>query len=117
MSTNPQPQAGPQSPRLIIVLLDQQTNLFKVLTDQTLKLQQNPNTPGVVSLGYIEARPRLGDGNVPLLKDGKPEMEVVFTPVINYPGNLTQPQKIEIANDVPASLKKTSKVGKKRLAN
>ncbi len=108
----PEAPKVPAQPRLILVLLDQQTQQFKVVTDQTLKLQSTG--PGQTSLGYIEPRPRVVDGT-PLLKDGKPEMEMAFVPVLNYPVEIAQPSKLELATSVPDALKKTSKVSRKKV--
>jgi len=90
--------------------------MFKVVTDQTLKLQSTG--PGQTSLGYIEPRPRKSPDGTPLLKDGKQELELVFTPLINYAVDVVpaaQAPKVELATKVPDALKKTSKVSKKKV--
>jgi hypothetical protein len=98
----------PPVPSLVIVLLDQRTNSFKVLTNQTLKLQALG--PGKTGLGYVEPRQRKSPDGTPLLKDGKPELEMAFQSFMEFPVDVVLPKKIELAGSVPETLKASSKV-------
>ncbi len=96
---------------LICQFLDSETNTFRVCTAEQLQLRQVSD--GVAALGFVEPRQKRSDDGTTLLgPDGKPELEGVFVPVINYAINLVKPEekpKIELAESVPASLTKKAK--------
>ncbi len=101
------------TPGLIVVFLDQASNTFKVCSEQTLQLKKSGD--GVTSLGFVEQRQKYVPGGadpvvVAIGPDGKPEMETVFVPLLNFPVDIVAPKdqpKIELATE--ADVKKVAK--------
>ena len=100
---------------LIVIFLNQADGSFKAATAETLQLRQID--PKVAALGIVEAKPKKSEDGTPLLTpDGKPELESIYTPLINYPVVLQKVEeapKVELATEVPPALKRTAKVRKK----
>lgn len=95
--------AAQKQPSLVIVLLDQRSQGFKVVSDLTMKLKDNND--GTISLGYWEMQ--IPQTNPPTI-GAKPVQ--TFVPLISYPGKYVPVDKIEVASSVPDNLKKTSAI-------
>lgn len=101
------------TPTLTIIFLNMVDGTFKAALPEQLQLRQLE--PGLCALGVNESRPKLVDGKPQSDADGKPVIESSFTPFINYPVNITPAKlapKVELATEIPASLKKPSRARK-----
>lgn len=99
---------------LVIQFLNTDDSTFLATDPQHLQLRQLE--PGKAALGVLIPRQKKSPDGTPLVgSDGKPEFESAFVPIIHYPMNISTPQtpKVELATDVPQSLKKSSRVSRK----